>query len=118
MRCPKCSCFIKEGKPCKKCKPQRWTQIKKRCSFCGERKPLARFHLHANNKHSGGVDSRCKECSAIRLGAGRYTPLGKQIPHHDYAKALRRMVGHRVVTDKLRIGTGIGFKGQRAPEFN
>lgn len=95
-----------------------WSHIKKVCSFCGENKPLHEYHRHSGATHPDNRESRCKECIAVRLGAGRHQPLGKQIPHHEYAKKLRALVGHRVVTAKLRIGTGIGFKGQRAPDFD
>lgn len=117
------------GAQCRKCrqahdrdrwKPgyvQTWTCLKKKCSFCGARKPLSQFFRHVRVL-SDGRDTRCKECTSVRLGAKSYQPLGRQVPKHDYAKTLRALVGHRVITRKLRIGAGIGFKGQKPPDFN
>jgi len=91
-----------------------WTSKKKRCSFCGVWKPLSHFHGHKGIGDPNDKNTRCKACEAVRGSRARYTQLGQQYPHHDYARDLRRLVGHRVVTRKLRIGKGIGFKGQRA----
>jgi hypothetical protein len=124
------------GAQCRKCSQardsERWRPVaegcsyqrspgvkgKKICSFCGAPKQLTQFHRHGGKLHPDGRDSRCKECTHVRLGAGRYQPLGRQMPHHAFAKQLRALVGHRVMTDKLRIGTGIGFRGQKPPDFN